>query len=210
MLVYVQSRRCLADAGDVRTRSRCDCSQHAPATRSLLWYPFMPIGPVTQSHDGPSRAGPSSRRSHGSSIWRRRVGRGARERRSRQPTSDSDTGPPPTPFSPSLTPATATTIERKKRALALFDHFKTDSADSAAAASFYVLWTIGLELEKQTATRDLAATAFEDSLSLAVQLRHDKPRRRASCPSARRGPSPSPTDAGTKPTRGAPEDDSCP
>ena len=55
--------------------------------------------------------------------------------------------------------------EARRRALALFKHFKTDAADSAAAASLYSLWTVGLELEKQPATRNLAVTAYADSLN---------------------------------------------
>ena len=55
--------------------------------------------------------------------------------------------------------------EAQTRALNVLDHFKTDPVDSATSSSLYTLWTIGFELARQPATRDLAVTVLENALA---------------------------------------------
>ena len=54
--------------------------------------------------------------------------------------------------------------------LKVFDHFKTDPVDRSVVQSLYTLWTTGNELTKEPATRDLAATAFEEALASPFAL----------------------------------------
>ena len=52
----------------------------------------------------------------------------------------------------------------------LFDQIKKDPVASSSAYGLYACWAVGMELEKQAATREMATTVYERSLALPYAL----------------------------------------
>ena len=138
-----------------------------PARGSLInWYPFMPIAPVTNPTTGLRGTAviqPPISRFLDLAVGQGRLGEFASDVRAAQKRL------------PGWAPAHAilTLIhlrtgdydEARTQALKVFNHFKTDPVDSTIASGLYTLWTTGIELAKQPATYDLAATALEGALA---------------------------------------------
>ena len=111
-----------------------------------------------------SRIHRTDRRSPDSSIWRQaRAGLTSWPCRSRQPTSACRTGLPADAILALVHLRAGDYGEAEGSVRKLFDQFKTDPSSTAGRLTVSTLWTIGLELDKHPATRDLAVTALEDS-----------------------------------------------